>query len=136
MIAVRAVSNAGCCGATEGLPYSLHHRWPLPFTLEARLKQLVSQMSRDKQLNNRLFSAPEHHAIDADLAHRAVDAWAVGKIARQEAIDADFAHRVLDAWVHGEITRRKAIKALIIDGASAREAIRIIREIERCKWEV
>ena len=113
MIAVRAVSYAGCCGATEGLPNSLHHRWPLPFTLEARLKQLVSQMSRDKQLNNRLFSAPEHHAIDAD-----------------------FAHRVLDAWVHGEITRRKAIKALIIDGASAREAIRIIREIERCKWEV
>ena len=47
-----------------------------------------------------------------------------------------FAHRVLDAWVHGEITRREAIEELIIDGASAREALRIIREIERCGWEV
>jgi len=81
-----------------------------------------SQMSRDKQLNNWSFSALKHHANDADFAHR--------------VLDADFAHRVLDAWVHGEITRRKAIKALISVGASAREAIRIIREIERCKWEV
>jgi len=111
VIAVRAVSNAGCCGATEGLPYSLHHRWPLPFTLEARLKQLVSQMSRDKQLNNWACSALEH---------------------RGNA----FAHRVLDAWVHGEITRREAIEELITVGASARGAIRIIREIERCGWEV
>ena len=77
------------------------------------MKQLVSQMSRDKQLNNWLFSALEHHAIDAD-----------------------FAHGVLDAWVHGEITRREAIEELITVGASAREAIRIIREIERCGWEV
>ena len=100
------------------------------------MKQLVSQMSRDKQLNNRLFSAPEHHAIDADFAHRALDAWAHGEMTQREAIDADFAHRVLDAWVHGEITRREAIEELITVGASAREAIRIIREIERCGWEV
>lgn len=73
----------------------------------------ISQMSRNKQLNNWLFSAFEHHAFDAD-----------------------FAHRVLDAWVHGEITRREAIEELITVGASAREAIRIIREIERCGWEV
>ena len=97
------------------------------------MKQLVSQMSRDKQLNNRLFSALEHHAIDADFAHRALDAWAHGEMTQREAIDADFAHRVLDAWVHGEITRRKAIKALISAGASAREAIGIIREIEQRK---
>ena len=73
----------------------------------------ISQMTRDKQLNNWLFSALEHRAIDAD-----------------------FAHRVLDAWVHGEITRREAIEELIIDGASARAALRIVREIERCGWEV
>ena len=47
-----------------------------------------------------------------------------------------FAHRVLDAWVHGEITRREAIEELITVGASARGAIRLIREIEQCGWEV
>lgn len=73
----------------------------------------ISQMPRAKQLNNWLFSALEHHAIDAD-----------------------FAHRVLDAWVHGEITRKEAIEDLITVGASAREVIRIIRKIERCGWEV
>jgi len=75
------------------------------------LKQLVSQMSRDKQLNNWACRTFEH---------------------RGNA----FAHRVLDAWVHGEITRREAIEELITVGASARGAIRIIREIERCGWEV
>lgn len=79
--------------------------------MEARLKQLVSQISRDKQRNNWAFSTLEH---------------------RNNA----FAHRVLDAWVHGEITRREAIEELITVGASARGAIRIIREIERCGWEV
>lgn len=75
------------------------------------MKQLVSQMSRDKQLNNWVFSAFEH-------------------------CGGAFAHRVLDAWVHGEITRKEAIEELITEGASAREAIRIIREVERCGWEV
>ena len=81
-----------------------------------------SQISRDKQLNNSAFSTLEHRGIDADFAHR--------------VLDADFAHRVLDAWVHGEITRREAIEELITVGASARGAIRIIRQIERCGWEV
>jgi len=71
----------------------------------------ISQMSRDKQLNNWLFSTLEHR-------------------------DNSFAHRVINAWVLGEITRREAIEELITVGASARGAIRIIREIERCGWEV
>ena len=71
----------------------------------------ISQNSRDKQLNNWAFSTFEH---------------------RGNA----FAHRVLDAWVLGEITRREAIEELINVGASARGAIRIIRQIERCGWEV
>ena len=75
------------------------------------MKQLVSQMSRDKQLNNWLFSTFEHR-------------------------DNAFAHRVIDAWVLGKITRREAIEELITAGTSARGAIQIIREVERCGWEV
>ena len=71
----------------------------------------ISQMSRHKQLNNWACRTFEH---------------------RGNAL----AHRVLDAWVHGEITRREAIEELITVGASARGAIRLIRQIEQCGWEV
>ena len=71
----------------------------------------ISQMSRHKQLNNWACRTFEHRSNAS-------------------------AQRVLDAWVHGEITRREAIEELITVGASARGAIRLIREIERCGWEV
>lgn len=54
-------------------------------------------------------------------------------------IDAPFLNvefRTLDAWVHGQITRREAIEELIDLGAPARAAIRTIRQIEQCGWEV
>jgi len=54
-------------------------------------------------------------------------------------IDAPFLSvefRTLDAWVLGEITRREAIEELMHLGAPARVAIRTIRQIEKCGWEV
>jgi len=62
-----------------------------------------------------------------------------GGQATATTIDAPFLsveHRTLDAWVHGEITRREAIEELMHLGAPARAAIRTIRQIERCGWEV